>query len=266
MHTSISYKISDFIFSIIIGTLIEFLRYAVVILFSPLFFICALITYARIKNDNAIVNSEKEQTKDKKDKEKPRVVDGFRLLIENKPFLITTITGAVINFFFSGFAIYILLFANYHDSPLLLGIANSVVAFGAFLGSILLVKYVFKNIGLGKKYCLGTIGFGIGLTVASFFTDTWHFIIILGIASLFLGSNHVTATPIFQTLADKKHFGKIMSASYTLSIGSMPLGALFFGIFTQNISIQMFFIAFGCVYIIIGLIYYFTKPIREIVL
>jgi len=245
-----TYQIGGYLFNAIIGFAMLYIGQIYIVLFSVFAYGISVMFFINLE-DKKVLKNDDEKTIINED----NVFSGFIYIFQNKLLLLLMITGALINFFFSGLGVYLVLIANGHNSSFIFGIINTSIPFGGLIGSVILAKWLFKNIPLGKKHVISYFLFGIGLLFIGFFTTTLIIIIPLVIAGLFLGVSHVTSTPIMQSLIPEKDFGKIMSSIYTITVGVMPLGALAFGVLANRINSSVFFTIFGAIYIIVACLY-----------
>jgi len=253
---SISYKIADYLFNGICGFLMERIKYIYLMISSAITFLLSAFFFTKIEDVDEIIKNENSSNDAKQS-----IFAGFKFILRNKTILIFTIFGTMANFLFAGFNIYIVLIANEMNSAFMLGVMNSAISIGAFLGSLVLSGIILKNVPIGKKLTINKMLFGLAIIVCSLFSGKWYLAIFLGIAGIFLGVTHVTETPIMQTIIPKEDIGKVMSSQYSITVGIMPLGSLFFGAVSKHLNSSLFLILFGLYYVIIFIFYYTCKPI-----
>lgn len=156
-----------------------------------------------------------------------------------------------------------LLIASYHESPFIYGLIKSSLAIGGMLFGILLARVILKNIKSGKKFILAYLFFGLFLVTSAFFSNNLLIIVTLILGGGFYSLSHITTNVIEKGLIPEEHFAKISSSRYTISVGIMPLGSIFFGIFSEYIPVFWFFIAFGLCYILIAFLHFSNKRVRD---
>ena len=256
---SISYKVSDYIFNAISGFLLEFFSSAVLLVISVVTLTSSALAFMKME-DIEKVASESELHEKNDD-----ILKGFSFLLQNKIMLVFTVTSLISNFFFGGYNVYIVLIADEMNSPVMLGLINSVAAIGAFLGAWIISGYVIKNMGVGKKRVIARLGVGIGIALSGFAVNSWLFLLPLFLANLFLGVAHVTNDPIMQSIIPAEDMGKVLTAYYSITVGVMPLGSLFFGYIANYMPAHMFMYLFGFFGILDGLINWRYKPIANFV-
>lgn len=253
---SISYKVSDYIFNAISGFLLEFLSATILLVVSATSLLISSLVFLNMEE-------AAEERKNKIPEKKESIFAGFYYLVNNKIMLIFTISSIFLNFFFSGFNVYIVLIANSQKSSFLLGMINSGISIGAFLGTWIFAGHILKKTPAGKKLIIAMILFGLGLMISGLFTNSWWYVFAIAVAGLFLGILHVTNDPIMQVVLPKDSLGKALSAYYSLAVGVMPIGSLVFGYLANYLSPGYFMLIFGMVYLLFGVTYFCYKPLRH---
>ena len=257
---SISYKVADYIFNAISGFLLEFFSSVALLGISVVTLASSTLAFMKMEDIEKVPseNDSKEKNDD--------ILKGFSFLFQNKILFIFMATSLVSNFFFGGYNVYIVLIADEMNSPAMLGLINSVSAIGAFLGAWIISGYVIKNMGVGKKRVIARIGVGIGIALSGFAVNSWLFLLPLFLANLFLGVAHVTNDPIMQSIIPAEDMGKVLTAYYSITVGVMPLGSLFFGYMANYLTASVFMYIFGFFGILDGLINLWYKPIANFVI
>jgi MFS family permease len=202
--------------------------------------------------------STERKIETKKHNEKPSIFDGFKIIFSSKTLTVLTIGGMLLNFFFAGLNIYIVLIAKNLGSSIALGGLNAGLSVGTIIGATYYGHSILKGKLLSQKLIIGTIGFGISILFASLFLNNYFVIAIFIISGISLGVTHIVLNPIIQNVTSSEKLGRVFSAKYTVEVGIMPLASLFFGKIAQFLSMNLFFIIFGGVYIAVGGLYYFT--------
>jgi MFS family permease len=92
-----------------------------------------------------------------------------------------------------------------------------------------------------------------------------RFVILLiwFMSCLFLGVTHVAQKPILQTEIPNEHLGKVFSAFYTVTIPTLAIGSLFFGYIADFLSWHIFVVIFAAALLLVALLYYSNKKLRD---
>lgn len=261
-NLSTMYKISNYTFGLLTGFLMLHIHNIGLIFVGAMCYIISSILFLKLKEMDVSTNTVEEKQGTTIGRKKSNVWLGFRYIFASSSLTAITLTGGVINFFFAGLPIYLLRIAGEQGSPLVLGLLNSGMMLGGFIGTALVSGTIFKNFAVGHKHIVNYVLFGLGLIITGWVAQDWLIIIGLAVSGVFWGVTHVTHNPIKQTLAPAQHLGKISTAENTLAVGTMPLGALFFGQLGEGIPIQVFFLLFGLVYLMSALLYIKITEIR----
>jgi len=264
---SVVYKLSNYVFGLVTGWVMLHINHTLMLFLGVLLYIVATFLMFKLKNEKkdsqlAASNSPLEtETQNSEQQENP-FFEGI-LYIWRTPALRTiTGTGIIINFFFAGLPLYLSVLAHSHESPFILAATLSALGIGGFFGTAIVSKTLFKTTPTGIKHIMNYALFGLGLLLTSLLSDSLLLLLTLVASGLFWGVTHVTYSPIKQVLIPAEKMGKVSSVESTLSIGSMPLGSLFFGYFFDMISAQLFFTLFGITYLLSAVFYYRAENIR----
>ncbi|MCL1936139.1 MAG: MFS transporter [Defluviitaleaceae bacterium] len=253
-------NIGSNLFNPVIGFLMNHILHIYILISSIITHFIATLFYKNLED----LKIEKDVKIDRTNKKKESIFIGFKYLFKDNLLTLILIEGSLLNIFFAGVPIYFAIIASYHNSPFILGLLGSIMSFGGLVGAVFVTRVLFKNIPLGKKNILLRFLLGLSLALTFLFVEDFSILIILAIAGVFWGSTHITGTPVDQAIIPKEHFGKIRQAMYTISVGIMPLGSLFFGIMSEHISLSLFFILFGSTYIFFSILMFFNKRMREL--
>lgn len=253
-YMSVAYMGSEYLFNALTGFLMKFFSIATLLIVDVLTFLLSILAFKKIKyddNENLMVDNQ----------EKVSVFSSFRIIFSNTPILILTLAASLANFMFGGFNVYVILIANDQNSPVLYGMLLATMSVATLFGSTFLVNFLGKWFIFGKVFVYSSILFGVFIFISGFVTEN-HFIFIpFFLSFMFLGVTQVINTVYFQTLLKDNNLGTVLSGVDTLSVGSLPLGALFFGAIGNILPSSLFLFIFGLTYTCIGIIYLLNKTI-----
>lgn len=254
-YMSVAYNGTEYLFNALAGFLITIFSTISLLVINIITFLLAILSFSKIKEPIDMSNTEQEPFL-------KNIFKGFTELFHNKAILLIAIGGGMANFMFGGLNVYQVLIASQQGSAVILGLLTSAMAIGTLLGSTFLATFLLKHLTIGKVLTLAALLYGITMLMSSYFVNSSVIIFIWGIASTFLGVMHVVQKPFFQVLIPKKHLGKVFSALFSVSVATLPIGALLFGyLSSHSLSSFTFLVIFGGVYIIIGIIYFLNKEI-----
>ncbi|MBC1908549.1 MFS transporter [Listeria innocua] len=254
-YMSVAYNGTEYLFNALAGFLINIFSTISLLFTNMITFLFAILSFSKIKEPLDIRPNEKEAFI-------KNVFKGFTELFRNKTILLIAIGGGVANFMFGGLNVYQVLIAGQQGSATILGLLTSAMAVGTLIGSTFLATFLLKSLTIGKVLVLSTSLYGLIMLISAYFVNSSFIILIWGIASTFLGVTHVVQKPFFQVLIPKEHLGKVFSALYSLSVATLPIGALLFGYLGSHILNSLtFLLIFGGIYIIIGFVYFLNKQI-----
>lgn len=254
-YMSFAYNGTEYLFNAITGFLLTSFSIVSLLLINIGTFILSIFTFSKIKYNEKLVSVESNEDW------KSNIFKGFKLILNTKEILILTCCGAFGNFLFGGMNVYQVLIANEQNSPIILGLMASAMAIGTLIGSTIVSSILLKYLPVGKCVFIGSLFFGIFLFISRFFVKSVLFIPMLGVSCVFLGINHVVNPVYEKVLIPQEHLGKVASALYTISIPTLPLGALFFGAIATKLSSEHFMGIFGVTYILISIVYLKNKSI-----
>lgn len=258
---SSNYRAADILFNGISGFLTSIFKEWNLLIISAISFFSSMTIFAKMDSDE-----DKKDKRTENDFESPKIFDGFVTIFKSPILILFTVSGAVINFLFSGANIYVVLIANKLNNATVLGTFLGASAVGTLIGTMFMSRYVLKNFNIGKKLIIGYLGFGIFTGLSAPFSNSFWFIIPYTIASIFLGVTYTTQTPILQNEIDKNRLAQVLSAKYTVEVGIMPIGSLVFGEISKHYSSFNFYIVFGAVYVVTGIIYFLRKEIKNYII
>ncbi|MBM5606520.1 MFS transporter [Listeria seeligeri] len=254
-YMSVAYNGTEYLFNALAGFLINIFSTMSLLFINMITFLLSIFSFSKIKEPLDISTTEQEPFL-------KNIFKGFTELFRNKAILLIAIGGGVANFMFGGLNVYQVLIASQQGSAVILGLLTSAMAIGTLIGSTFLATFLLKYMTLGKVLTLAAFLYGLTMLMSSYFVNSLVIIFIWGIASTFLGVMHVVQKPFFQVLISKKHLGKVFSALFSVSVATLPIGALLFGyLSSHSLSSFTFLLIFGGVYIIIGIIYFLNKEI-----
>ncbi|MDT0049397.1 MFS transporter [Listeria cossartiae subsp. cayugensis] len=254
-YMSVAYNGTEYLFNALTGFLINIFSTITLLIANIITFLFAIFSFSKIKEPTDVNNNEQESFL-------KNVFTGFVELFQNKTILFIAIGGGMANFMFGGLNVYQVLIAKEQGSAIVLGLLTSTMAIGTLIGSTLLATLLLKFMKIGKVLTLCTLLFGLTMLISSYFVNSPLIIFIWGFASTFLGATHVVQKPFFQVLIQKERLGKVFSALYSLSVATLPIGALLFGYFSShNLNSSTFLLIFGGTYLLISFIYFLNKHI-----
>jgi MFS family permease len=145
----------------------------------------------------------------------------------------------------------------FHGGPDALGILMASVGAGALVGALYLA-YKKTVRGLGKNLPMATALFGTGLVLFSLSETMWLSIIILMFTGLGMMVEITASNTMLQTISEDNMRGRVMSFYTIAFMGTVPLGNLFSGIFSDLIGATNT-ILIGGVACIIGAVIFATR-------
>lgn len=257
-YLSFAYSGTDYLFNALAGVLISLLSYFQLIIINIFSFLLSIIFFRKIKYETATDNNDPVS-------EKFNLFEGFRFILKNNLLLIITVCSLVINFVFGGLNVYQVLIAHAMGGAQYLGLLASLGAIGSLLGSSIIANVIFKYIPVGKVLVIFHLLSGLLFIMTSLVTS--HKISFLSfwlLSFMMLGVTQVIQVPVLQKLIPSHKIGTVMSSFYTLTVTSLPLGALFFGAIGENLSGPMFLAIFGITLFLISVCYFSSKNITNL--
>ncbi|MCK1994217.1 MFS transporter [Peribacillus muralis] len=254
-YMNVGYNIVDNIFNAIVGLLIKNFSIIFLLSISVFSFTLSIFSFNKMKYE------EVKEKKESKEENGYKYRDGFVEILKNKTLLTITINLTIVNFFFGGFNVFIVKIAGDMNSPIMLGLLNSSIAIGTLIGATLFTHKVLSKFILGQKLVLCSFFFGIMMVLTSFFVNSNTILLVLLIGAIFLGVTQILTHPIIQSIVPSNKLGKVFSAQYSISVGIMPIGALFFGKLAEFMSSGTFFICIGVAYVFIAVTYLMRRDI-----
>lgn len=254
MYMSFAYSGTEYLFSAISGFLLSAISYIPLLIIDIFTFLGSILFFKRIKFEEKI-----EQTED----EDSDVLSGLRFILRNKVAFALTFGAAFANFLFGGLNVYELLIAKELGGPGLYGLIVAAGAVGALLGSTVICNYVLKKLTIGKTLWIATILFAVGIGATAFAKNQVSLLIIWLLTFVFLGITGVIQKPILQAEIPENRRGAVFSAYYTVSIPTLAIGSLFFGFIAKFLTWRGFIFVFAIGTILLGLLYFLTKPLRR---
>ena len=193
--------------------------------------------------------------------------EGIRYLWRWKGLFILTITIAIVPFFGMPAVSLVPLLINKHFSggPILWGWYGLADQMGVFIGGILLVvwgAHVKKyNVMLAAAFIFGMFSLVQGLSPENGYLYFLGATFMAGAAaSLFFAS----VRAIMQTTVPPETQGRVFSIQNSLTMGAGPIGLLVIGPLADIIGIQSPLLLRGIAALIVGLIWAFSKSVRNI--
>lgn len=257
-YLSFAYSGTDYLFNALAGVLISLLSYFQLIIINIFSFLLSIIFFRKIKYETATDNNDPVS-------EKFNLFEGFRFILKNNLLLIITVCSLVINFVFGGLNVYQVLIAHAMGGAQYLGLLASLGAIGSLLGSSIIANVIFKYIPVGKVLVIFHLLSGLLFIMTSLVTT--HKILFLSfwlLSFMMLGVTQVIQVPVLQKLIPSQKIGTVMSSFYTLTVTSLPLGALFFGTIGENLSGRIFLAIFGITLFLISVCYFSSKNITNL--
>lgn len=254
-YMNVGYNIVDNIFNAIVGLLIKNFSILSLLTISFFSFILSIFSFNKMKYKE---DKGKEEIDDEKGY---KYKDGFVEILKNKTLLTITINLTIVNFFFGGFNVFIVKIAGDMNSPIMLGLLNFSIAIGTLIGATLFTHKVLNKLVLGQKLVLCSFLFGLMMVLTSFFANSYTILLVLLIGAIFLGVTQILTHPIVQSIAPSNKLGKVFSAQYTITVGVMPIGAIFFGKLAEFMNSSTFFMCIGFAYMCIAVSYLIQREI-----
>ena len=134
-------------------------------------------------------------------------------------------------------------------------------AAGMIAGGLLIGVWCFRN----RIYTIGasTIVMGILYILFGFWTNFTPYLVctvIFGIVWPYYSTPGVT---LIQERVDPDYLGRVLSVFTMLGSLAMPLAMLFFGPLADIVNINYIFIGAGAVMVLLGIMYFVSKTLRE---
>jgi MFS family permease len=123
-----------------------------------------------------------------------------------------------------------------------LGLLTACSGFGAVVGSLMMASRAFQK-GDGSRQVRIIIAYGIGVIGVAFSTSLWITLPLLVMGGVLGGTYMSTNNALLQLRIDDDVRGRVM-ATYMMTFGLLPLGALPMGMIADTIGIQ-FAVAMG---------------------
>ena len=264
-YMAFAYRGTEYLFNTLTGVLIKLFSTSALLFVNIWTFLLAIFFFRKINYTEAVnsdinqqdIGSEQSNIEDKKE----GIFFPFKLIYRNKPILIVTITTAIINLMFGGLNVYIVLIADTQNNSILYGLLLGSASVGLLIGSTILISKLGEKYKYGKIHALSILFFGVFISLAGLLPSNYSILVPFFTAFLFLGMYQVVSPVIFQVLVEPKNLGKVTSAYATLSVSTVPLGALLFGILGKLMSPSTFLVLFGVVATINGFSYIINQDL-----
>ncbi|KLI75437.1 MULTISPECIES: MFS transporter [Lacticaseibacillus] len=253
---SSSYRAADILFNALSGFLASAFQAWHLLIVSAAAFAGSTGIFASMNND---ASSRVEPPA----VDRPKVWFGFTLIFRDSKLTILTFSGLIANFLFAGSNIYVVLIADKLNTAIALGLFLGSAAIGSLIGTLYVSQTVLQHFGIGGKLVVGQLGFGLFTMISALCTNSILFIIPFTLAAVFLGVTFVSQNPIIQNEVASDSLGQVFSAKYTLEVGIMPIGSLFFGEIAKHMTSALFFLIFGLAYLGLGAVTYLNKGLRQ---
>ncbi len=196
------------------------------------------------------------------DEEQVDFFKGFKFLVENKLLLLVCVGSAILNFLFGGLNIYELLLAKELGGAGYYGVLMAIGSLGILIGTTVVANKVTNKYRLGLVFGVTTFLYGVGVCLLPFLINRYVFLIGWFLVFIFLGLSQVVQKPILQNEIPAANLGAVFSAFYTLTVSTLAIGSIFFGIVAKYLSWQLFLPIFGIAYALVGGSYLLNKKLR----
>ncbi len=185
--------------------------------------------------------------------------EGFKYVYGFHPIRDILLLLALVSLMGMPFQILMPVFAKdvFHGGPDILGILMASIGAGALIGALYLA-YRKTVVGLGKNLAMATGLFGTGLVLFSLSQTFWLSLIILMFTGLGMMVEITASNTMLQTISEDDKRGRVMSFYTIAFMGTVPLGNLFSGLFSDLIGASNT-ILIGGVACIIGAIIFATR-------
>lgn len=251
MYMATAYNGTDYIFSALTGFLLNIFA-SVYLLIADLFsFIMAIFCFKKIRFNEVVA-----------DEEQVDFFKGFKFLVENKLLLLVCVGSAILNFLFGGLNIYELLLAKELGGAGYYGVLMAIGSLGILIGTTVVANKVTNKYRLGLVFGVTTFLYGVGVCLLPFLINRYVFLIGWFLVFIFLGLSQVVQKPILQNEIPAANLGAVFSAFYTLTVSTLAIGSIFFGIVAKYLSWQLFLPIFGIAYALVGGSYLLNKKLR----
>jgi len=195
----------------------------------------------------------------KKESHLYKLKEGFKYVFGFHPIRDILLLLALVSLMGMPFQVLMPVFAKdiFHGGADSLGILMGAVGAGALIGALYLA-YRKSIVGLGKNLVMATGLFGIGLVLFSLSDTLWLSLIILMFTGLGMMVEITASNTMLQTISEDDKRGRVMSFYSIAFMGTVPLGNLLSGVFSDLIGVP-YTILFGGVFCIIGAIIFSTR-------
>lgn len=143
VYMSLGYKTADMVFNAISGILMAVFSPVILLASSVLSFFTSAALFKSISSEGERKVEEKS--------EKTSLFSGFAIIFSSKFLTVLTICGMIVNFFFAGLNIYIVLIAKNLGSPIALGLLNAAFSVGTIMGATYYGQRILKGKSLSQK-------------------------------------------------------------------------------------------------------------------
>ncbi|NEW63144.1 MFS transporter [Granulicatella sp. zg-ZJ] len=251
-YMSIGYKIADYLFNGTIGFVLKMISPIVLLLSSIGSFLLSATLFQKIDC--------KEEIKELHHEKSESVFEGFKIIFSNPLLRMLTISSAICNFGFSGFNVYTAQISKSLNDPTLLGLISAMLSVGCLFGSTFIVHKVLKGMATYQKMIIGYCFFGFCMAIMSFFVSGyWTVLAGMLVSGFFLGIVQTVKTPIIQSYIPNEQLGKVFATQGTISVGIMPVSSLIWGVLANYISVDIFFVIFGIIYVSCSAIFFYQR-------
>lgn len=193
--------------------------------------------------------------------------EGFKYVLEFHPIRDILLLLALVSLMGMPFQVLMPVFAKdiLSGGAESLGLLMGAVGGGALIGALYLA-YRKTILGLGKKLVYATVLFGIGLILFSLSQWLWLSLIILFFTGLGMMIEITASNTMLQTISEDDKRGRVMSFYSIAFMGTVPLGNLLSGFFSDIIGVP-YTVLFGGVFCVIGAVIFASRlpRIRKLV-
>ncbi len=190
------------------------------------------------------------------------LMDGLKYLKDKKYLLLLVVLSGLYAIFTSPLVLFPLqVTRNFGADLWRLSAVEIGQAAGMIAGGLLIGVWCFRN----KIYAIGASSVVIGILTISFgfwthFTPYLVCMVIFGISLPYFSASGVT---LIQEKVTPDYLGRVLSVFTMLGSLAMPFGMLFFGPLADIININYIFIGSGAVMVLLGMMYFVSKTLRE---
>jgi len=137
--------------------------------------------------------------------------------------------------------------------------ANEIVwSAGSIVGGIFVSLYGdFKN--KVRAIAISLAAFGITFALLGMAKNFTIYLIIMGVAGLFMPVITTSETVLIQKNTDPSKMGRVFSMIQIIAASSMPLGILLFGPLADVISVELILVFTGVLLLLTGIIFYLSS-------